>query len=86
MKNIKFAIIGFGHIGKRHATIANEFEGAQVVAVVDINLESTKHELFPHRASYFASIEELIAAKVVRSYSDREGSVEALKTFDQITV
>ncbi len=46
MKEIKFAIIGFGHIGKRHTTIANEYPNAKVVAVVDTNPESSKHELF----------------------------------------
>ena len=64
MKNIKFVIIGFGHIGRRHATIANEYLGAEVVAVVDVNPESQKHELFPKNASFFNSIEDFIASKI----------------------
>lgn len=64
MKKVKFAVIGFGHIGKRHATIANEYEGAEVVAVVDINPDSVKHELFPKGAKFFQSIEEFIAAQI----------------------
>lgn len=46
MKNFKFAIIGFGHIGRRHATIANEYPGCQVVAIIDINPATRDHELF----------------------------------------
>jgi predicted dehydrogenase len=64
MNTIKFAIIGFGHIGKRHATIANEYPGAKVVAVVDTNPEAAKHELFPKEAQFFQNIDDFIAAKV----------------------
>ena len=56
MKEIKFVIVGFGHIGKRHATIANEYPNAKVVAVVDINTEAPKHELFPKDAVFFKAI------------------------------
>ena len=61
---IKFAIIGFGHIGRRHATIANEFPNCKVVAVVDINSASKDHELFPKGAQYFETIEAFLEAKL----------------------
>lgn len=64
LKKIKFAIIGFGHIGKRHATIANEYPDSTVVAVVDTNPDAVNHELFPKGAAFFTSIDEFIAAKV----------------------
>jgi UDP-N-acetyl-2-amino-2-deoxyglucuronate dehydrogenase len=64
MKVIKFAIIGFGHIGKRHATIANEYPNAKVVAVVDINVDSPKHELFPKEAVFFNNIDDFFSAKI----------------------
>jgi predicted dehydrogenase len=64
MKTIKFAIIGFGHIGKRHATIANEYPNAKVVAVVDTNPESPIHELFPKDAVFFNNIDDFLAAKI----------------------
>jgi predicted dehydrogenase len=64
MKTIKFVIIGFGHIGKRHATIANEYPNAKVVAVVDTNPESPKHELFPKDAMFFNNIDDFLAAKI----------------------
>jgi UDP-N-acetyl-2-amino-2-deoxyglucuronate dehydrogenase len=61
---IKFSIIGFGHIGRRHATIANEYPNCKVVSVVDINSLAKEHELFPKDAKYFQSIEEFLEAKV----------------------
>jgi predicted dehydrogenase len=61
---IKFSIVGFGHIGRRHATIANEYPNCEVVAVVDINPESQKHELFPKGAQYFENIDAFIETKV----------------------
>jgi UDP-N-acetyl-2-amino-2-deoxyglucuronate dehydrogenase len=64
MRKIKFIIVGFGHIGRRHATIANEYFGSEVVAVVDTNLEAKKNELYPVNVPFFSSIEELISAKV----------------------
>lgn len=64
MKNIKFAIIGFGHIGRRHATIANEYPGAEVVAVVDVNESAKEHELFPKGAHFFDSIGAFLEAKI----------------------
>ncbi|MBC7381813.1 MAG: Gfo/Idh/MocA family oxidoreductase [Bacteroidia bacterium] len=61
---IKFVIIGFGHIGKRHATIANEYPGASVVAVVDINAEVVNHALFPVGAKFFKSIDQFLDTPV----------------------
>jgi len=64
MKNINFAIIGFGHIGRRHATIANEYPGARVVAIVDINETAKEHELFPNGAQFFNNIDAFLEAKL----------------------
>jgi predicted dehydrogenase len=60
---IKFAIIGFGHIGRRHTTIANEHQSGSVVAVVDIRPEVVNDPLFPTSARYYASLDEFIASK-----------------------
>ncbi len=35
MKNIRFAIVGYGHIGRRHATHIMQQAGAELVAVCD---------------------------------------------------
>src|ERR1044072_1242235 len=64
MSKIKFVIIGFGHIGRRHTTIANEYPGAEVVAVVDVNENAPKHELFPKGALFFNSVDAFLDAKV----------------------
>ena len=61
---IKFAVVGFGHIGRRHATIANEFPNCNVLAVVDINPATQDHELFPKGAKYFETLEAFLEAKV----------------------
>lgn len=64
MSKLKFVIIGFGHIGKRHATIANTFQGAEVVAIVDTDAKMASHDLFPKSARFFNTIDEFLAAKV----------------------
>ncbi|MFN4083110.1 MAG: Gfo/Idh/MocA family protein [Bacteroidia bacterium] len=64
MSKIKFVIIGFGHIGRRHATIASEYEGSEVVAIVDTNKDLVNHELFPKNASFFSSIDDFINSKI----------------------
>jgi UDP-N-acetyl-2-amino-2-deoxyglucuronate dehydrogenase len=64
MNNIKFVVIGFGHIGRRHATIAKEFPGAEVVAVVDVNEKMAEHELFPVGARFFISLDAFLEAKI----------------------
>jgi predicted dehydrogenase len=64
MNQIKFVVIGFGHIGRRHATIANEYPGAKVVAIVDIDEKVKESELFPEGALYFKSVDEFLATNV----------------------
>jgi predicted dehydrogenase len=64
MSKIKFVIIGFGHIGKRHATIANQYPECEVVAVVDLDNSIVDHELFPSKAQYFKSIDAFIDSRI----------------------
>ncbi|MCA9268526.1 MAG: Gfo/Idh/MocA family oxidoreductase, partial [Planctomycetales bacterium] len=35
MSNLKLAVIGAGHLGKIHARLAKELQGAELVAVVE---------------------------------------------------
>ncbi len=42
MKTIKLGIIGVGLIGKSHLEIYREIEGAEVIAVCDINVEEAR--------------------------------------------
>jgi len=47
MNKIKFAVVGLGHIGLRHAKIANEHSGSEIIACCDIqpSKEGKLHEL-----------------------------------------
>ena len=58
--SIKFAVVGFGHIGRRHATIINEFSGAELAAIVDVDSKAKDHDLYPKNIPFFDNIEGLI--------------------------
>jgi len=61
-KKIKFAVIGLGHIGKRHAEMIKRNNEAELVAVCDIrSKEETK---FTDDIPYFASIENLLNSDI----------------------
>jgi UDP-N-acetyl-2-amino-2-deoxyglucuronate dehydrogenase len=60
---IKFAVVGAGHIGKRHAEMISREEEAELVAMVDIR---TKEECEAERfdVPFFNSLEDLIASGI----------------------
>lgn len=60
-KKIKFAVVGAGHIGKRHAEMVSRDESAELIALADIR---TKEECEAERfeVPFFSSIEELLAS------------------------
>jgi UDP-N-acetyl-2-amino-2-deoxyglucuronate dehydrogenase len=64
MKEIKFVVVGFGHIGRRHSTVANEFTNSRVVAIVDSNPEVSSHDLFPPNAKFFNSVADFLKEKI----------------------
>lgn len=64
MGEIKFAVVGFGHIGKRHATIINDFKGARLVAIVDSDSAAKDHALFPARVPFFTSIQDFFNSNI----------------------
>lgn len=39
MQSVKFSVIGFGRIGKRHAKITNEYEHSSLISVTEVNSE-----------------------------------------------
>lgn len=61
MSKISFGVVGFGHIGKKHATMVDGNDHSQLLAIVDT--EETKREeakkMFPH-AQVFESVEALL--------------------------
>ena len=62
--NISFAVIGFGHIGRRHATIIHQHPNCHLVAIVDTNPDVQQNELYPEGVPFFTSMEEYIASGI----------------------
>lgn len=60
MDKIKFAVIGAGHIGKRHAEMVSRHEGAELVAMCD--LRSREECGADASVPFFRSVEEMLAA------------------------
>lgn len=62
MSKVKFAIVGFGHIGKRHAAMVEGHDEAEVVAVSDID-ESKLNMLsgIAPNAKGYSNIEDMLA-------------------------
>lgn len=63
MNKIKFAIVGSGHIGKRHADMICRNPEAELVAMCDI-LPKEKLGLEKFPVPFFASIDELLASNL----------------------
>ncbi|MCB0736465.1 MAG: Gfo/Idh/MocA family oxidoreductase [Bacteroidetes bacterium] len=59
-----FAVIGFGHIGRRHATIINEYPNSNLVAIIDTNSSVQSHELYPKGTPFFSNINDMIASGI----------------------
>lgn len=59
---VKFSIIGFGHIGKRHAKMVAENPDAELVAVIDTRLEASEEcrQLGYDQVQCYNSIEEFL--------------------------
>lgn len=53
-----FTLIGFGHIGKRHATIVHQHPACLLAAIIDIDAAVQQHPLYPKDVPFFSSVEE----------------------------
>jgi UDP-N-acetyl-2-amino-2-deoxyglucuronate dehydrogenase len=62
-RNVKFAIVGCGHIGKRHAEMISRNEESELVAMCDIRPEN-ELAIDQFDAPFFASIEEMLGSNV----------------------
>ena len=58
---VKFAVVGCGHIGKRHAEMINRNSEAEVVALVDTKNKEDLGDL-PLNTPFFNSLEELLSS------------------------
>jgi predicted dehydrogenase len=61
MKKVKFAVIGCGHIGKRHAEMIVRNPEAELVAIVDV-LPAKQVNAEQFEVPFFNSIEDLLAS------------------------
>lgn len=59
-KKIKFAIIGFGHIGKRHAEMVKRHPQSEVVAVADVDASQKQFCIDNYTTNFFSSADELL--------------------------
>ena len=59
MSKVKFAVIGCGHIGKRHAEMIERNEESELVALVDIKPKE-QVGIDAYSASFFNSVDELL--------------------------
>ena len=64
MNKIKFAVVGSGHIGKRHATMIQQNENCELVGMVDINatLKSDIENAF--KVPFFTSFDNFLKAYI----------------------
>lgn len=62
-KKIKFAVIGCGHIGKRHAEMISRNEECELVALVDVKDKSLLG-IDKYNVPFFSSVEDLLAAQL----------------------
>lgn len=58
MNKIKFAVVGFGHIGKKHVEVIKQNKNAELAAVIDIdesNINSKNKNFFSSLSDFFNS-------------------------------
>lgn len=60
---IKFAVIGCGHIGKRHAEMIDRNDESELVALIDI-LDQEKLGIEKFKVPFFKSLEEFLKAGI----------------------
>lgn len=63
-KIITFAVIGCGHIGKRHAAMVQRHPEAKLVGMADTNITLRETIENEYHVPFFASMEELLAAGI----------------------
>lgn len=61
---VRFAVVGCGHIGKRHAEMILRNDESELVAMVDVKpKEELKLDSYSH-AQFFSSVEELMSSDI----------------------
>lgn len=62
-KKIKFAVVGFGHIGKRHAEMIHRNDESELVALIDIN-EQCLEDAHIYNVPLFTTLEDFFSANI----------------------
>jgi len=57
-RKVRFAVVGWGHIGKRHAEMIERNEDATLVAIIDVKDPAPLN--FPHHVPFFDSLETFL--------------------------
>lgn len=61
---IKFAVVGFGHIGRRHASIVSSGALTELVAVCDVNSELEEIVKKEYKVPFFTSYDAMLASDI----------------------
>ena len=64
MKPIRFAVVGCGHIGKRHAEMICREDGAELVALCDIRPKSELAIDTYVNVPFFSTLDDLLASNL----------------------
>jgi predicted dehydrogenase len=62
VKPLRFSVIGFGHIGKRHVHILRNMEGVQLAAIADTDRSKMQDKTYPADTPFYISPDELFAS------------------------
>lgn len=63
-KKIKFAVIGCGHIGKRHAEMIQRNEESELVALVDVK-DADQLNIGSYQVPFFSSLDDLLSSDLI---------------------
>ena len=63
MKQIRFAVVGCGHIGKRHAEMISREDGAELIALCDIKPKK-ELDIDNYNIPYFNNIDDLLKSDI----------------------
>lgn len=60
-KKVRFAVVGFGHIGKRHAAMISQNKECELVSVCE--LDQAKWENTTHKVKFYTSLQEMLSVE-----------------------
>lgn len=64
-ENIRFAVLGCGHIGTRHADMVVANDACELVAIIDINQELKERIEQTYKVPFFSSLQDFLASDIV---------------------